>query len=116
MCIRDSRNTRVQRIAVDDRLRAPAPSGQAIAVDQHLAGLDPQCLDRARHRKESRLQNVDAVDLGHARFADAPAATRLDFYLQRGTALRAQFLAVVETVDPVVAQDHRCLLYTSRCV
>src|SRR3546814_4193339 len=76
------RNARMQRIAADDRGRGVAPFGQPVAVDQHFAGLEPQRLDRASHREEGRLQDVDPVDLLDARLADAPAAARLDQGLQ----------------------------------
>src|SRR3546814_1714949 len=98
------RNTRVERIAADDRTRRIAPFGQAIAIDQHFAGIEPQRLDRARHREEGRLQYVDAVDLGDARLANAPAATRLDLNLQLAAAFRGEFLAVVEPGDAALAQ------------
>src|SRR3546814_21067287 len=68
------RNARMQRIAADDRGRGVAPFGQPVAVDQHFAGLEPQRLDRASHREEGRLQDVDPVDLLDARLADPPAA------------------------------------------
>ena len=101
------RNARMQRIAPDDRSRGVAPARQPVAVDQHLMRIEAQSLDRARHRKEGRLQDVDAVDLGNACLADAPAAARLDLDLELAAALRGELLAVVESLDPALAKQHR---------
>src|SRR3546814_2276527 len=71
------RNTRMQRVAADDRGRGVAPFGKAIAIDEYLVRVEAQRLDRARHREEGRLQDIDTVDFFDARLTDAPAAARL---------------------------------------
>src|SRR3546814_9694543 len=101
------RDARVQRIAADDGARAIAPARQAVAVDQYLVRIAPQCLDRARHREEGRLQYVDRIDLGDARLTHAPAAMRLDLDVELGASLCGELLGIVEPVDPALAQDHR---------
>src|SRR3546814_6418742 len=53
------RNTRMQRVAADDRGRGVAPFGKAIAIDEYLVRVEAQRLDRARHREEGRLQDID---------------------------------------------------------
>src|SRR3546814_10008936 len=93
------RNTRMQRVAADDRGRGVAPFGKAIAIDEYLVRVEAQRLDRARHREEGRLQDIDTVDFFDARLTDAPAAARLDLDLQLAAALGGEFLAVVEPHD-----------------
>src|SRR3546814_6995789 len=61
------RNTRMQRVAADDRGRGVAPFGKAIAIDEYLVWVEAQCLDRARHREEGRLQGIDTFDFFDAR-------------------------------------------------
>src|SRR3546814_7931149 len=90
------RKTRMQRVAADDRGRGVAPFGKAIAIDEYLVRVEAQRLDRARHREEGRLQDIDTVDFFDARLTDAPAAARLDLDLQLAAALGGEFLAVVE--------------------
>ena len=110
MLLRDDarrRNARVERIAADDRARAVPPFGKAVAIDENLVRVKPQSLDRARHRQQGRLQDVDAVDLRDARLADAPAAARLDLDFEFTAAFRGQFLAVVEPRDTALAEQHR---------
>src|SRR3546814_5433418 len=84
------RNTRMQRVAADDRGRGVAPFGKAIAIDEYLVRVEAQRLDRARHREEGRLQDIDTVDFFDARLTDAPAAARLDLDLQLAAALRSE--------------------------
>src|SRR3546814_15011260 len=56
------RNTRMQRVAADNRGRGVAPFGKAVAIDEYLVRIETQRLDRARHSEKGRLQDVDAVD------------------------------------------------------
>src|SRR5918995_5806350 len=58
------------RVAADDGLGAAAELGRhLVAVDQHQVRLLGHRLQRAAHGEESRLQDVDGVDLLDARFA-----------------------------------------------
>src|SRR3546814_6752182 len=41
------RNTRMQRVAADDRGRGVAPFGKAIAIDEYLVRVEAKRLDRA---------------------------------------------------------------------
>src|SRR3546814_12158903 len=99
------RNTRMQRVAADNRGRGVAPFGKAVAIDEYLVRIETQRLDRARHSEKGRLQDVDAVDLFDARLADAPAAARLDLDLQLAAALGGEFLAIVEPHDTALAKQ-----------
>lgn len=101
------RDARMQGIAPDDRLGAIVPIRQAVAINKDALRTNGERVDSTAHREHSRLQDVERIDFGHVRHPHADMAVRANERLERGTALGAQLLAVVEPVYVDFTQNDR---------
>src|SRR6185369_13799816 len=105
---RGSRDRKAERIAVHHRTRLIAPARQGVAVDEHVARLGCQRLDRARHRQHRRPKDIELIDLLNGGDAEANLRLQPDLAAQIGPALGAELLAVVDPLrHPPPVEDHR---------
>lgn len=97
-------------IAVDDRLLPEAKFGNGmVAIDQNSIGLNSKRVDRATHRQECGLQNIDLIYSFVVDYADTPQAVRSDkaFPLEFPSAGR-KALRVIQAVDFETAAKDDC--------
>ena len=59
------------------------------------------------HRQHGGLEDVDPVNLLHIHHADPPGTARADRQIQLGALCGGQFLGIVQTLGPGLAQHHR---------
>ena len=68
---RGRRDREAESVALYDRLHRAGEGRRHVAVDECHVRADSEPANGPRHRQKRRAQNVDAVDLAHARRADA---------------------------------------------
>ena len=106
-----------ERVAFDDGLHCNGDGRRDAAVHERHIGADPEHVDGARHRQQTRAQDVDAVDFVRARGTDPdPRGSAIDTLPQRavaGLALFAgQHFRIIELVakhlrETAGVEDHR---------
>lgn len=101
------RNAGVNRIAANHRFRRVTPLRQPIAIDQNLSGLDTKRVNRSCHSKQCGLQDIDAVNLFDARLTNSNDTAAQNFSFELRASLGRETLAIIQPLDPAVAQDYR---------
>ena len=98
------------RVAADDGFAARAEIehvGKPVAVHLHMRGRERQAEQRAAHREEARLQDVERVDLLHVRPRDGPAVGPAPDALGERLALRRrELLGIGQSLDRTPCVEH----------
>ena len=98
---RRRRNTGFAGIAADDGAQTISRHrGDPVTVDEHLVGFQFEPQQRAFHRQQAGLENIDFVDLGVTGLGHGPGpGVTFDFDLELQPSGFAEFLRVVQALD-----------------
>ncbi len=92
-------------LAADDAAHRAVQERCPVTVDEHKLGRPPgppaQGPDRPCHRQQRRLQDIDGVDLGDVRLADADPGMRFQHHQKLGPPRRFQLLGIVEPMAEI---------------